>query len=138
MLRLVDVTEDGQWVRRRMPGRRDPAELAPPSTPSSTHVSCTRRPVDVVHEVVFRAWPQLRDWLDEARADLVLDRELRAAARAWEAQGRSDDDVYRGARLAAAAEFAGATDRPAVHEFVAAGQHLADREHEQVRRRLGA
>ena len=67
---------------------------------------------DVVHEIVFRAWPQMVEWLEEARADLVLERDLRASARAWDAQGRSDDDVLRGARLHAAADWSARTDHP--------------------------
>ena len=140
MMRLVDVTDDGQWVRRRLPVDDVPAELGPAvdALVDARLVQRDDRVIDVVHEVVFRAWPRLGAWLEEARADLVLDRELRAGARAWDAQGRSDDDVYRGARLAAAGEF---TIRhpglaPLIGEFVAAGQQVADREHEEVRRRL--
>jgi DNA-binding SARP family transcriptional activator/WD40 repeat protein len=140
MLRLVDVTDDGQWVRRRL--RRDeiPAELAP-AVDALVDARLVRRDdqqIDVVHEVVFRAWPLLTTWLADARTDLVLDRELRTAARAWDTQGRSDDDVYRGARLAAAAEFTARRDDvdAPVPEFIAAGQRLAEREHDDVRRRL--
>ena len=89
--------------RRRPAGR---AGLAVDALVDARLVRRDETVVDVVHEVVFSAWPRLVAWLDEARADLVLDRELRAAARAWDARGRSDDDVYRGARLAAAAELA--------------------------------
>jgi DNA-binding SARP family transcriptional activator/WD40 repeat protein len=140
MMRLVAVTDDGQWVRRRLAVEEMPSELAAAvdALVDARLVQRDDREVDVVHEVVFRAWPRLAAWLEEARADLVLDRELRAAARVWDAQGRSDDDVYRGARLAAAAEFAARapTPSPVVDEFVAAGRRVADREHEEVRRRL--
>ena len=140
MMRLVAVTEDGQWVRRRLPVEELPVELAPAvdALVDARLVQRDDRVVDVVHEVVFRAWPRLVTWLEEARSDLVLDRELRAAARAWDAQGRADDDVYRGARLAAAAEFATRQHAIAtvVDEFIAAGRRVADREHDEVRRRL--
>ena len=39
MLRLVDVTDEGHWVRRRLPSPTCRTIWRPPSTPSSTHVS---------------------------------------------------------------------------------------------------
>ena len=151
MLRLVDVTDDGEWVRRRIAADEFPAAWAAAVDALVEQRLVVRDgdTVDVVHEVVFRAWPQLVAWLEEAREDLVLDRDLRAGARRWDAEGRTDDDVLRGARLAAAAEFtARHGDVPTeVTEFVAAGRRVADREHEQLgdqlarevrsRRRLG-
>ena len=99
MLRLVDVTDDGAWVRRRVHAEDLPPELGPAidALVDARLVARTDETVDVVHEVVFRAWPQMVIWLEEARSDLTLERDLRAAARSWEAQGRSDDDVLRGA-----------------------------------------
>ena len=109
MLRLVDVTDDGVW---------SPSPPATPPTwrPSSAPaidalvdarlVTRAGDAVEVVHEVVFRAWPQMVTWLEEARSDLTLERDLRAAARGWETQGRSDDDVLRGTRLQAATDWA--------------------------------
>jgi WD40 repeat protein len=140
MLRLVDVTEDGQWVRRRIDVTQIPVEhaAAVDALIDARLVQRDDDQIDVVHEVVFRAWPLLVSWLDEARGDLVLERELRAAALAWETQGRSDDDVYRGARLAAAAEFtARRQDIVApVPEFIEAGLRIAEHEHEQTRHQL--
>ena len=140
MLRLVEVTEDGEWVRRRVGADELPPELAPAldALVAARLVVRGDDTVDVVHEVVFRAWPQLETWLEEVREDLVLDRDVRAAARVWDAQGRADDDVWRGARLASVAELAGRrADLPSlVDDFVAAGQQLAERQHEQVRAQL--
>ena len=131
MLRLVDVTEDGQWVRRRLPVDDVPAELADAvgALVDARLVQRDDEHIAVVHEVVFRAWPRLDAWLEEARSDLVVERELRSAARAWDADGRTDDGVYRGARLAVAVEWcqrhAEATT-PQIAEFVAAGSTVAD------------
>ncbi len=140
MLRLVDVTDDGLWVRRRVPVEEMPAELtaAVDALVDARLVRRDDREIDVVHEVVFGAWPRLVEWLEEVRTDLVLDHDLRIAARAWDAHGRSDDDVYRGARLAAAGEYVGEHGKvPAlVGEFVAAGQRVADRAHEELGRQL--
>jgi DNA-binding SARP family transcriptional activator/WD40 repeat protein len=131
MLRLVDVTEDGQWVRRRVPVDELPEDLAiaVEGLVEARLVQLDNEQLDVVHEVVFHAWPRLASWLEEARAELVLDRELRSAARAWDVDGRRDDDLYRGARLVAGDEFVTRrTDVSAVvREFVAAGKRSAER-----------
>ncbi|HET7488345.1 MAG TPA: BTAD domain-containing putative transcriptional regulator [Acidimicrobiales bacterium] len=131
MLRLVDVTGDGQWVRRRLPADQVPAHLSAAfdALVDARVVQRGEAEVDVVHEVVFGAWPQLAGWLEEVRAELVLHRDLRAASRSWEAGGRSDDDLYRGARLAAASELVASHGEvePLVSEFVEASRREADR-----------
>jgi DNA-binding SARP family transcriptional activator/WD40 repeat protein/energy-coupling factor transporter ATP-binding protein EcfA2 len=62
--------------------------------------------VDVAHEALLREWPRLRGWLEEDRAARRLHRQLTEAAAAWEADGRDAGALYRGARLAAAHEWA--------------------------------
>jgi DNA-binding SARP family transcriptional activator/WD40 repeat protein len=140
MVRLVDVTDEGQWVRRRVPTDDIPDDLsaAVDALVDARLVRRSDEEIDVVHEVVFRAWPLLAAWLDEARADLIVEHELRIAARKWDTTGRSHDDVYRGARLAAAAEFVARRDDvdDQIADFVAAGQRFAEREHEELRERL--
>jgi WD40 repeat protein/class 3 adenylate cyclase/tRNA A-37 threonylcarbamoyl transferase component Bud32 len=61
---------------------------------------------EVAHEVLIRAWPTLRGWLDEDREGLRLHRQTGDAARLWEAGGREPSDLYRGTRLGAAADWA--------------------------------
>ena len=61
---------------------------------------------EVAHEVLIRAWPTLRGWLDEDREAIRLHRQLGAAARLWDTGGRDPSDLYRGARLGAAADWA--------------------------------
>ena len=100
--------------------------------------------VEIVHEVVFRAWPLLAGWLEEARADLVLERDLRVAARVWDDEGRTDDTVYRGGRLQAAIEWTGRqpTVPPLIAAFIEAGRDRSGRDtqqiHEQLAREVGA
>jgi DNA-binding SARP family transcriptional activator/WD40 repeat protein len=140
MLRLVDVADDGAWVRRRV----DTSDLPRESTPAldalvgARLVAVADGQVDVVHEVVFRAWPQMVEWLEEARADLVLERDLRASARAWDAQCRSDDDVLRGARLHAAADWSARADHPTavVTQYIAASRDAAERDELALRYQL--
>ena len=62
-------------------------------------VARTGDEVDVVHEVVFRAWPQMVTWLEEARADLTLERDLRVPRRA--AGMQRDDPTTRCSAAAA-------------------------------------
>jgi WD40 repeat protein len=57
--------------------------------------------VEVAHEAVIREWPRLRQWLTEDRDSLRMHRRLTEAATEWEASGRDDGCLYRGARLAA-------------------------------------
>ena len=61
---------------------------------------------EIAHEALLREWPRLRGWLDEDREELRALRQLTVAARSWDETGRDDADLYRGPRLAAAAELA--------------------------------
>ena len=140
LLRLVNITNDGQWVRRRLPIDELPQELsgAADALVAARLVVRDGGVLDVVHEIVFRAWPRLASWLEDARADLTIDRDLRIAARVWADHGRSDDDVYRGGRLEAALVW---LDRHSeagtdVVEFVAASSRVAEQEHRAVLDRL--
>lgn len=132
LLLLADVTDDGSWIRRRV--RRDdvPDDLvvALDALVAARLVVDHGDDCELVHEVVFRAWPRFAAWLDAAQADVTLGRELRLGARAWDDGGRSDDDVWRGARLAASVEWCqrnadASSDQ--IHAFVAAGASVADR-----------
>ena len=72
------------------------------------HDPSTREPtVEVAHEALIREWPMLRRWVDEHRDGLHITRHLTAAATEWDATGRPDSDLYRGARLEVARAWAG-------------------------------
>jgi WD40 repeat protein/class 3 adenylate cyclase/energy-coupling factor transporter ATP-binding protein EcfA2 len=62
--------------------------------------------VEVAHEALIRHWPTLRAWLDEDREGRLAHRRLTEAAHEWEALGKDPGALYRGARLAAATEWA--------------------------------
>ena len=109
-LRLAAPGEGNDDVRRRV--ARD--EL-PASAPADSVLGAFVRHrllvadggfVDVAHEALLREWPRLRGWLEEDRAARRLHRQLTEAAAAWEADGRDAGALYRGARLAAAHEWA--------------------------------
>jgi WD40 repeat protein len=55
--------------------------------------------LDVSHEALIQEWPLLRHWLNENRVGLRIQQQLSQAAKEWEARGRDEDSLYRGARL---------------------------------------
>ena len=62
--------------------------------------------VQVAHEALIREWPALRGWLEEDREGLRIHRHLTETALEWERLGREPGELYRGARLAQAVEWA--------------------------------
>lgn len=94
-------------------------------------VTTDENAAEVAHEALIREWPTLRGWLEEDREGLRLHRRLTEAAQEWETRSRSPDGLYRGARLAQAAEWA-AQHPDDVNEleraFLAASQFLAEAE----------
>src|SRR4029078_3643096 len=74
----------------------------------------------------------------EAALDRALERDLRIAARTWDANGRSDDDVLRGTRLAMATEWSARFDHvsPLVTELVDASRDWAERDNRAIRAQL--
>jgi WD40 repeat protein/DNA-binding SARP family transcriptional activator len=92
--------------------------------------------VEVAHEALLREWPRLRNWLDDDAEGRRLRQHLRAAAREWDAGGRDAGELYRGARLASALEWAGAHGAEltlAERDFLAAGRAASQRAHRRVR-----
>ncbi len=61
--------------------------------------------VDISHEALIRAWPRVRQWLDEDRAGQRVLRRVTEAATEWIRLGRDEGMLYRGARLAEALEW---------------------------------
>jgi DNA-binding SARP family transcriptional activator/WD40 repeat protein len=87
--------------------------------------------VTVAHESLVRAWPRLRSWLDEDVEGQRVLAHLQAAADGWDALGRPDDELYRGARLAAAREWserARPVLTPVETDFIATSVDTADAE----------
>lgn len=84
--------------------------------------------VEVAHEALFRTWRPLRDWLDNARTELLLRQQLERDAAVWQEQGRAPDYLWRASRLLEAQELLGtdktdegAGDKSPVAAFVRAG-----------------
>ena len=61
--------------------------------------------VEVSHEALLREWPRLRGWLEEDREGRRLHLRLVQASSAWDASGREEDELLRGATLASALDW---------------------------------
>ncbi|HKO27442.1 MAG TPA: hypothetical protein VJU80_08300, partial [Solirubrobacteraceae bacterium] len=113
-LRLTEIGDDVEDTRRRAQIEELIPEGAPPETvrtllerlSDARLVTLDQGTAEVAHEVLIRTWPTLRRWLDEDREGIRLHRRLGDAARLWEASHREPADLYRGARLEAAVEWA--------------------------------
>jgi len=115
-LRLTELGDDVEDTRRRV----RIAELVPQGSSGEAVKTLLERlaaarlvildhgTAEVAHEVLIRRWPRLRRWLEEDRDGIRLHRRLGDAAQLWDAAGREPADLYRGTRLDAAVEWAGA------------------------------
>ena len=82
LLMLADATDDGVWIRRRVPVDElpdDPAALA--SLVDARLVVRHDQTVEITHEVVFRTWPRLVRWLELAHGPRARARPTSGSAR---------------------------------------------------------
>ncbi|MDY6878333.1 MAG: BTAD domain-containing putative transcriptional regulator [Chloroflexota bacterium] len=137
-LRLTELGEGTQETRRRvklaelLPRPEDaPAVEAVLQTLADARlITTTEDAVEVAHEALIREWPTLRGWLEEDREGLRIYRHLTEAAQEWERLGHDPGELYRGARLATASEWAAEHAdelNPLEREFLEASQELARR-----------
>ncbi|HJS97219.1 MAG TPA: protein kinase [Solirubrobacteraceae bacterium] len=113
-LRLTDLGDGAAESRRRATIEELVPEGVPPEAVESLLerlaearlVTLGEDTAEVAHEVLIREWPTLRGWLEEDREGIRLHRQLGTAARLWDTGGQDPSDLYRGARLAAAGEWA--------------------------------
>ena len=143
-LRLTELGETTEDTRRRVPL----AELIPEGRAGEETDAVIERltaarllvvgddSAEIAHEALIREWPRLRGWLAEDREELRMLRHLTTAARSWDETGREDADLYRGPRLAAAAELAGDERQLSrvEREFLGASQDAQTRELRSARR----
>ncbi|AIS02323.1 WD40 repeat domain-containing protein [Streptomyces glaucescens] len=80
--------------------------------------------VTITHEVLLRAWPRLRHWIEAHRARYMVRQRLEEAAAAWQEAGRDPGLLYRGHRLDEARALVDEKDTgecgPVVSAFLAA------------------
>ena len=142
LLRLV-VSDDGLWRRRRVsieeaaPEGDEASGRALLSLSDNRLVSLDVGEVQLSHEALTSAWPRFASWLSEREQSAGVFEHLTTSARAWQAGGRDDGDLYRGARLQAALDLEasqpdelGATE----HEFIARSRSAGEQEITRLRR----
>jgi DNA-binding SARP family transcriptional activator/WD40 repeat protein len=109
-LRLAEPGEGTDDVRRRAARSEfpttDEAEQVLDAFVQRRLIVASEGHVEVAHEALLREWPRLRTWLEEDREGRRLHRHLTEAAAAWAVEQRDPAALYRGARLAAAREWA--------------------------------
>lgn len=66
--------------------------------------------VEVAHEALLRQWERLREWLNDSREDLRLQRRLTNATDEWIHSGRERSYLARGARLQQLEDWRDTTD----------------------------
>ncbi|HEU0235241.1 MAG TPA: LuxR C-terminal-related transcriptional regulator [Candidatus Limnocylindrales bacterium] len=137
LLRLVGRGDDGMLVRRpaarsTLDAERDPdvsAVLA--ALTDGRLVTADDGTIEIAHEVLLRAWPRLRAWLEEDADGRRLHDHLARAATEWEAAGEDPAELFRGARLTATLEWADAHDaelNDRERRFLAAGKAVGERD----------
>jgi WD40 repeat protein len=144
LLRLAGPGEGEAVVRRRVPLEEFTTtqdQLVPTvleALADQRLVTKTKDAVEVAHEALLREWPRLRGWLEEDVQGRMLHRHLIAAAREWNQSGRDPGELYRGARLTAALDWARdhhADLNQLEREFLEASRAAAEQEMADARRR---
>ena len=144
-LRLIEPGEGTEDTRRRVPlgeltGEGDTASAVDgllDKLVQARLVTVDEGTVQFAHEAIIREWPRLRGWLNEDRESLRVHRHLTRSTQAWDAMGRDQGELYRGARLAAALDWAdGRADLTADERaFLEASSAEQERELRDARRR---
>jgi WD40 repeat protein/DNA-binding SARP family transcriptional activator len=148
LLRLAgDDAAAEAFVRRRVPLDeleldRDPdAARALGVLTESRLLTVDEGTVEVAHEALLREWPRLRGWLEADAEGRRLHHHLIGASQGWRDSERDPTELYRGARLAAALDWATEHDpelneleREFLDESRAASEREAERQHRANRR----
>jgi basic membrane lipoprotein Med (substrate-binding protein (PBP1-ABC) superfamily)/DNA-binding SARP family transcriptional activator len=112
-LRLVGISEQGEWSRRRVHAseivaldvdvvamQRVIESLVGHRLLTLDRDQASGAPtVEVAHESLLHEWERLREWIEENRGDLQKHREFAMAASRWHAADRDHDYLYTGGRL---------------------------------------
>ncbi len=142
LLRLTDAEQPVPVSRRvalsELETERDEdAAAALAVLTESRLVTVDEESVELAHEALLREWPRLRAWLAEDLDGRRVHQHLINAAAEWERSGRDTAELYRGARLAAALDWAESHD-PELNEleraFLGESQAASEREAERQRR----
>ena len=112
-LRLVTIADSDEWTRRRVPASEivglDVDIVALQAVIESYGTArlmtfdrdqVTGSPtVEVAHEALLTEWERLRDWIEEAREDVLVHAKLASAAAEWRGSNENPDCPLSGSRL---------------------------------------
>ncbi|MBP2328818.1 WD40 repeat protein [Kibdelosporangium banguiense] len=105
LLQLVQVGVGTADSRRKLPSSKIGAEPGVRKVLDklvrARLVSVDEDFVQITHDALLRAWPRLRDWIADSRADLLVHRQLSEAAATWEDENRDPASLLSRNRLAA-------------------------------------
>jgi WD40 repeat protein/DNA-binding SARP family transcriptional activator len=144
LLRLAgDDEEAGALVRRRVAldelelDRDEAAAGALAVLTESRLLTVDEDTVEVAHEALLREWPRLRGWLEADAEGRRLHHHLITSSREWRDSDRDPAELYRGARLAAALDWADEHEselNELEREFLEEGRAASEREAQRQRR----
>ncbi len=117
-LRLTELGEDTEDTRRRASlhelvlksSEAGQTRAVLNTLAEARLITINEDSAEVAHEALIREWQRLHDWLIADREGLRLHRHLTDRAQEWERRNHDAADLYRGARLAQAQEWAGANE----------------------------
>nr|WP_189266867.1 NACHT and WD repeat domain-containing protein [Streptomyces fuscichromogenes] len=99
LLRLIQVTDKTETRRRMGPTEllvdlpRPDATAVLDALTEARLVTRDTDAVEIAHEILIRAWPRLRTWVEDDRAGLLIRQRLAAAARLWQDAGRKESEL---------------------------------------------
>jgi hypothetical protein len=105
---LLDVDESGITTRKRtslVQVEHDPACQELVQALVNARLLVTSRDfsdqplVEVAHEALFYSWPELQEWIDVTKDDLILLRQVRTDAQLWSKKGKDKDYRWSDGRL---------------------------------------
>ena len=145
LLRLADTGGEHAVVRRKA-SRAELESIGGAAAGPVLEILATRRlvtvsrdDVQVSHEALMTRWSRLSRWLAEDAAGRELRAHLTPVATAWAESGRDAGELYRGARLAAALDWAAEHPQEltgAERDFLSASQDAALADELDRRRRV--
>ena len=152
LLRLVEVGENGEATRRRIPYSEIDfnnvpdekiAEVVALLTAPDARLLIANQTItkgeeptvwlEVSHEALIREWDRFKSWVSASAEDLQYESELRKAAADWEASGREASYLLTGRRLTRAEVWTEAHDISVLQDELIAASMQAREEQEQAR-----